>query len=438
MFWKQSGRLTLEQLKQASSLEKQWKTYIFPQHPVQESEAIDAVVSAYGAVGLPSPQVTFCDSPYAAIGSLLEQLIDDLDQQLIEKIEIYLDQCGANLNSQLAQFLVHTLGISLKKQSAKTLGKPQSNILKKLQMPLLGQPDSRLPAKQLALLKQKLCSPAFKRPLNELVEKQVGRLHAQMVACVVHKLQQRIKDKAVLSQLRQLELLLKDQQFSRFVHRIGKQLSQYLAYSHCIYPELWAVQGAWWEFCITVLNCKYDVGKWSAFQGITTQCGWILPYEKKCFVCSRPIKLAFDADERLHAEGEFSVLYADGYGLYFHHGVALPKKYGHIKSEKWAAKWLLHENNAELRRVLIQGIGYERICEELNASEVDSWQEYTLLKLNELVDGIDGQSIALLKMICPSTHFIHAIRVPPNVQSAREAIRWVNWGIYPEQFEQQS
>jgi len=37
-------------------------------------------------------------------------------------------------------------------------------------------------------------------------------------------------------------------------------------------------------------------------------------------------------------------------------------------------------------------------------------------------------------MICPSTGFIHALRVPPNMNSVREGIRWVNWGIDPEEF----
>lgn len=41
-------------------------------------------------------------------------------------------------------------------------------------------------------------------------------------------------------------------------------------------------------------------------------------------------------------------------------------------------------------------------------------------------------------MTCPSTGFIHALRVPPDTQSAREAIRWVNWGIAPEEFQQQT
>jgi hypothetical protein len=73
----------------------------------------------------------------------------------------------------------------------------------------------------------------------------------------------------------------------------------------------------------------------------------------------------------------------------------------------------------------------ERICQELQAIELDTWAEYTLLKIDAEVD---EEPIYLLKMTCPSTGFIHALRVPPQMQSAREAISWVNWGIPPEEF----
>lgn len=81
--------------------------------------------------------------------------------------------------------------------------------------------------------------------------------------------------------------------------------------------------------------------------------------------------------------------------------------------------------------MLIQGIGYARICQELQAIELDNWQEYTLLKID---NNVDIEPIYLLKMTCPSTGFIHALRVPPEMKSAREAIRWVNWGVDSEAF----
>ncbi|MEH2389789.1 MAG: hypothetical protein V7K14_29315 [Nostoc sp.] len=75
------------------------------------------------------------------------------------------------------------------------------------------------------------------------------------------------------------------------------------------------------------------------------------------------------------------------------------------------------------------------MCEELQAIELDNWQEYTLLKID---NNVDIESIYLLKMTCPSISFIHALRVPPNMNSAPEAIRWVNWDVDPEEFAVQT
>jgi internalin A len=174
-----------------------------------------------------------------------------------------------------------------------------------------------------------------------------------------------------------------------------------------------------------LLRCK---------QQVFEECGWIFPFEKICIICDRPLHIRFDAENRLHAEGEAAIAFADGYSLYFHHGVKLPEKYGKVHPGLWQAQWLLSESNAELRRVLIERIGYDRICQQLQAVKLDNWQEYTLLK----IDNADVEPIYLLKMTCPSTGHIHALRVPPDIESAQEAIRWVNWGIDPEEFSVQT
>jgi hypothetical protein len=107
----------------------------------------------------------------------------------------------------------------------------------------------------------------------------------------------------------------------------------------------------------------------------------------------------------------------------------------------WQAQWILDEENAEVRRLLIERIGYDRICCELQAVELDSLQEYTLLSIDfadESDDEGNARPVYLLKMTCPSTGHIHALRVPPDVESAKEAIRWVNWDIDPEEFSVQT
>ena len=191
----------------------------------------------------------------------------------------------------------------------------------------------------------------------------------------------------------------------------------------------------WFDFCITVLNCVHNAIKWEALQLLVNNCGWIFPFEYVCGVCDRPRILSFDNQHRLHAEGTPAIQFADGYSLYSYHGVTLPEKYGKLHPHQWESQWLLEEENAELRRVLIQGIGYSRICQELEAIELDTWREYTLLRIDK---NIDFEPMNMLKMTCPSTGHIHFLRVPPNLKSARKAIKWVNWGVDAEEFSVQT
>ncbi|MCC3419248.1 MAG: leucine-rich repeat domain-containing protein [Microcoleus sp. PH2017_07_MST_O_A] len=198
------------------------------------------------------------------------------------------------------------------------------------------------------------------------------------------------------------------------------------------------------DFCVSVIKIFINPDAQKAFEclkQLLVECGWIFAFEDVCCVCDRPSKLSLDSEDRLHAEGESAIEFTDGYKLYSYHGVNLPEKYGQIHPNQWEARWILEEENAELRRALIQGIGYARICSELQATELDSWQEYTLLKI-DFEDDFDesGQPLPvfLLKMTCPSTGHIHSLRVPPDVVSAKEAIRWVNWDIDSEEFSVQT
>jgi leucine-rich repeat protein SHOC2 len=106
----------------------------------------------------------------------------------------------------------------------------------------------------------------------------------------------------------------------------------------------------------------------------------------------------------------------------------LPRRYW-TKFSDWQPEWLLDEDNAEIRQVLIQQVGYEKICERLGAETSDNWREYILLKIEA---DIDLEPIVLLKMTCPSTQHIHILRVPPEIISAEDAITWVNHGIHPD------
>jgi leucine-rich repeat protein SHOC2 len=121
-------------------------------------------------------------------------------------------------------------------------------------------------------------------------------------------------------------------------------------------------------------------------------------------------------------------------------GVNLPRRYW-TKLSEWKSEWLLDEMNVEIRRRLIEQLGYEKICAELNAVQLDIWREYSLLRIDGIerfdswrMRGNPHEPMVLLKMICPSTKHIHILRVPPEMTSAEAAITWVNHGIHPDKF----
>ena len=128
-------------------------------------------------------------------------------------------------------------------------------------------------------------------------------------------------------------------------------------------------------------------------------------------------------------------------------GADLPRRYW-TKLSEWKPDWLLDENNAEIRRMIIDRVGYEKICEVLNAIKIDAWREYVLLKIEDFQPvferltwsqkPVGKEPIVLLKMNCPSTGHIHILRVPPEMTSAEDAIVWVNHGIHPDRFTVQT
>lgn len=417
-------KLTPEQESLIPVYREKWRQIALSTERLDRAKAESVIKAAYIAIGKPEPEVQFYSSPCVVwkslsyywqhyLGNRLRMLAGlPLKEIPDKKLENY--ELGKHLFNQspLGYELEYYLFVGLKKQLESNL---ESRLNSKLELNLL--PQSLL--NQLGQQSQSVietyryysCSPDFRTMMTQSIT------------------------------------LLLEAKFCRSIR-----------------PEVWARDSSLLDFCFSVLNCPYDLEKWELLQALIINCGWIYPFEKTCIVCERPIKLSFDSQDRLHAEGKPAIQFADGWGFYSYHGVTLPEKYGAVHPREWQAQWylqepipefrqlllevlpphqwqaqwILKEDNAELRRLLIQGIGYVRICQELQATELDSWAEYTLLRIDKMIDMWDGQPNYLLKMTCPSTGFIHAMRVPPNMRSAREAIRWVNWGIDPEEFSVQT
>ncbi|MBW4647929.1 MAG: hypothetical protein KME06_04405 [Kastovskya adunca ATA6-11-RM4] len=376
--------LTSEQEALLLETREKWRGIALDPQPIDRPSATSAIKSAYAAINKPAPYILFFASPDQALTNIFTESNIPVEKPLGYQLWL---QLGQQLWTQLA-----------------------SQLSSQLKSQLVSQLESQLSSQLCLQFQRHLENQLNQQFVERLTEARLGNQRWQQVVNLIF---QRQSGRELNCQIEQLKSLL----------------------AAGIQSELWACTSSWFDFGISVLGLEHDSSQWETFQSLTRYCGWIFPLEEVAIVCDRPTKLSFDEQKRLHAEGEPAIEFADGYSLYAYQGVTLPEKYGKLSPHQWQVQWLLQEKNPGLRQALIQGIGYTRLCQELPVKELDSWEEYTLLKIKQ---SVDVELVHLLKMVCPSTEDIHVVRVPPDINSAREAIKWVNWGTDSEEFSTQT
>lgn len=383
-------KLTPEQEALILIYREKWRKIALKTGRCNRNKVIDSIDSAYAAVDLYKPRLVFFDSPYTGLGKLDERL-ENLSKLGVTTVlhKQWKKTCvweGNSWDEALISSLWKELERQLERQISRELYK---QLDENLRQPLTQQ---------------------FRQIEWHLYRQMENDLYAPQYLKLLDKANKR--DNSIFTDITPLQEL----------------------FELTVKYELLSCYGSLFDFCITVLSCTCDTQKWEAYQMVVENCGWFTPFGNIAIVCERPLKICFDNEFRLHAESKPAIQFADGYSVYANQGVRLPEKYGKLHPQQWKPEWLLQEYNAQIVGVLTKGIGYERIAKELEAIELDSYQEYTLLKINS--NFID--TIYLLKMTCPSTGLIHFLRVPSTIKSAREAICWVNWGIDPEDFSVQT
>jgi hypothetical protein len=307
-------KLTPEQKALIPVYRQKWRRIALSTERLDRTKAEASIKAAYIALGKPEPEVQFYSSPCVIwkslscywqhyLGNRLRMIAGFPLREIPEKkLENY--ELGKRLFNQI---MVRPLGYELENYLVKDI------------------------KKQLEInLKSRLNSKSDSNLLPQSLLKQLGQQSQSVVesyrdfTCGVINFYIVINDS--------IRLLLE----AKFCNQIK--------------TEVWACDASLLDFCFSVLNCPYEQEKWGLLQCIIINCGWIYPFEKTCIVCERPIKLSFDSQERLHAEGKLAIQFADGWGLYSYHGVTLPEKYGAVHPREWQAEWYLQEPIPQFRQ----------------------------------------------------------------------------------------
>ena len=342
-------KLTPEQEALIPVYQEKWRSIALSTEPIDRQKATEAVKKAYALIGLSEPEILFYDSPYG-LGS---------DRQLV----IHEDRIYGNLYKPKRifkeDFTSHLLS-SLTTWDDKILSQLRSKIEDKMLGELVYSLEYEL---------YNIIYPTMEQVWHQLwdeLESQnehLNTLYDELLSAQLDTLTPNEQDDTLLNHLSN-ELDNLSQQEYQLQIIFGNDDIFIHSYDLISYASLS-------EFCINVLNLQDKHIEGEVLQEIAKNCSCIFPFEKLAIVCDRPRILCFDNQQRLHAEGQPAIQFADGYSIYAYHGVRLPEKYGTLHPHQWQASWLLEEDNVELRRVLIQGIGYDRIAQELGSTELD-------------------------------------------------------------------
>ena len=115
-------------------------------------------------------------------------------------------------------------------------------------------------------------------------------------------------------------------------------------------------------------------------------CGWTWWHQNVLAISDRPEFLHRDSDGRLHHQSEAAISYRDGWKLHFWHGLCVPDYVIERPTEITIAK-IKAENNAEVRRVMIERFGESRYITESGIKAIAHDENFGTLYFKNLEYG---------------------------------------------------
>lgn len=93
--------------------------------------------------------------------------------------------------------------------------------------------------------------------------------------------------------------------------------------------------------------------------------------------------------------------------------------------ESITAREVLESTNIELRRVLLDRMGYERFFDETKAEILDQDTDAGGARLLLRVPMTGDEDLVCVQVDCPSTARRYVLRVPPRTTTCRQAVAWI-------------
>ncbi|MFB6817883.1 DUF6745 domain-containing protein [Streptomyces sp. NPDC056347] len=179
---------------------------------------------------------------------------------------------------------------------------------------------------------------------------------------------------------------------------------------------------------------QHDAAWLAAFDGrgdrldglaaVARNAGWWWPYERAVVISERPHALYRDEAGRLDRGDGPALAYRDGFALYAWRGMPVPAEFLD-ELNSLTPRRIREEENAELRRVMLEFYGYDRYLTESGAEPVHRDETGVLWRI-----ALDGDEDVVMVEVVNSTpepdgtHRVYWLRVPPGTRTAKDGVAW--------------
>jgi hypothetical protein len=200
----------------------------------------------------------------------------------------------------------------------------------------------------------------------------------------------------------------------------------------------WRRGASYTSFFREVCKLELDGDLWDRGRAheATAESGcWWWPHLRFVMVSERPLEIHRElvdparsrgwGSHRLHRDDGPAVVWPDGWGVWSVHGVRVPRQVVESPDSLTVAQ-ISAEQNAEVRRIMVDRFGAERYLREAGATLVDEDVEWgKLWRLEQR----DDEPLVMVEVINSTpepdgTNKTYCLRVPPTMRTARAAVAW--------------
>jgi hypothetical protein len=191
---------------------------------------------------------------------------------------------------------------------------------------------------------------------------------------------------------------------------------------------------AFYSFFREVCGLASETDKLNGLFELAQSANWAIPYKDICWISERHHVLQRDQDGRLHCLAGPALMYPDGWAIYAIHGVRVVQAIVE-HPDTITAQAVMSEPNAEVRRVMIEQMGYERFLCGADAREIQRDADPHWGTLYE----VPNVPVRWVKMRNCSPEpdgswREYIVAVPREIRTAREGILW-SWDMKTSEFD---